>query len=61
MKVKNPQGYQFITNLMQNNGNPNEMLNQAFGQKPEIKQKVLNQASVYGCPKNILSQIQNMK
>ncbi len=62
MKVKNPQGYQFVNNLMQNNGNPNAILNQVFGQiKPEVRQNILNQAKGYGCPTNILSQLQNMK
>ena len=62
MKVKNPQGYQFVNNLMQNNGNPNAILNQVFGQiKPEARQNILNQAKGYGVPENILAKIQNMK
>ena len=62
MKVKNPQGYQFVNNLMQNNGNPNAILNQVFGQiKPEVRQNILNQAKNYGVPENILAKIQNMK
>ena len=47
---------------MQNNRNPSALLNQAFGQiKPEVKQNILNQAKEYGCPTNILSQLQNTK
>ena len=62
MKVKNPQGYQFVNNLMQNNGNPNAILNQLFGQiKPEVRQNILNQAKGYGVPENILAKIQNIK
>lgn len=62
MKVKNPQGYQFVNNLIQNNGNPNAILNQVFGQiKPEVRQNILNQAKGYGVPENILAKIQNMK
>lgn len=62
MKVKNPQGYQFVNNLMQNNGNPNAILNQVFGQiKPEVRQNILNQAKEYGVPENILAKIQNIK
>ncbi len=62
MKVKNPQGYQFVNNLMQNNGNPNAILNQVFGQiKPEVRQNILNQAKNYGVPENILAKIQNIK
>lgn len=62
IKVKNPQGYQFVNNLMQNGGNPNAILKQMLSQlKPEQKQQILNQAKGYGCPTNILSQLQNMK
>ena len=62
MKVRNPQGYQFVNNLMQNNGNPNAILNQVFGQiKPEVRQNILNQAKEYGVPENILAKIQNIK
>ena len=43
MKVKNPQGYQFVNNLMQSNGDPNVILNQMMGKAtPEMKQNLLN-------------------
>lgn len=62
MKVKNPQGYQFVNNLMQNNGNPSSMVQQLMGNiSPEQRQNILTQAKGYGCPDSILSQIQNMK
>ena len=62
LKVKMPQNFQIVNNLMQNNGNPNAILNQVFGQiKPEVRQNILNQAKGYGCPTNILSQLQNLK
>lgn len=47
---------------MQNNGNPQSILQQLMGNiTPEQKEGLLKQAEGYGCPKNILSQIQNMK
>lgn len=47
---------------MQNNGNPQSILQQIMGNAtPEQKQDLLKQAQNYGAPKEILSQIQNMK
>lgn len=47
---------------MQNNGNPQIILQQILGNAtPEQKEGLLKQAEGYGVPKNILSQIQNMK
>jgi hypothetical protein len=47
---------------MRSNGNPQAMLQQIMSNAtPEQKQSLLNQAKQYGCPSNILSQIQNMK
>lgn len=47
---------------MQNNGNPQAILQQMMGNAtPEQKQSLLEQAKGYGVPDNILSQIQNMK
>lgn len=62
MKVKNPQGYQFINQLMQSNGDPNVILNQMMGKAtPEEKQNLLNQGQNYGVPNEILSKFQNLK
>ena len=62
LKVQNPQGFQLINQAMQNNGNPEMMLNQIIGNiSPEQKQSILSQAKNYGVPDNILSKIQNMK
>lgn len=62
MRAKNPQGYQFVSNLMQSNGNPSAIINQVFGQmKPEARQNILNQAKGYGVPDKLLSQLQNLK
>ena len=47
---------------MQNNGNPQGLVKQIFGNiSSEQKQNLLNQMKQYGCPDNILSQLQNMK
>ena len=62
MKVKMPQNFQTINALMQNKNNPQDLVNQIFGSiSPEQKQNLLNQMKQYGCPENILSQLQNMK
>ncbi len=62
MKVKMPQNFQIAQNLMQNNGNPQGLVKQIMGNiNPEQKQNLLNQMKQYGCPDNILSQLQNMK
>lgn len=51
-----------VNAAMQNNGNPQAMLQQMISNStPEQKQNLLNQAKQYGVPENILSQIQNMK
>ena len=62
MKVKMPRNFQVAQNLMQNNGNPQELVKQIMGNvSPEQKQSLLSQMKQYGCPNNILSQLQNMK
>ena len=62
MKVKLPQNFQVVNNLMQNKNNPQDLVNQIMGSiNPEQKQGLLNQMKQYGCPDNILSQLQNMK
>lgn len=62
MKVKLPQNFQVAQNLMQNKNNPQDLVNQIMGNiSPEQKQNLLNQMKQYGCPDNILSQLQNMK
>ena len=62
LKAKMPQNFQVVNNLMQNRTNPQNLVNQIMGNiSPEQKQNILNQMKQYGCPENILSQIQNMK
>lgn len=47
---------------MQNNGNPQALVQQLIGNAtPEQREGLLKQAKQYGCPDNILSQIQNIK
>lgn len=60
--MKNPQGFNTINTLMQNNGNPQQLIKQVMGNMPpEQREGVLKQAKNYGAPDNILAQIQNMK
>lgn len=62
MKVKLPQNFQIAQNLMQNKNNPQDLVNQIMSNiSPEQKQNLLNQMKSYGCPNEILSQLQNMK
>lgn len=62
LKGQNANGFKMVSNLMQNGGNPNAILKQMLSQlKPEQKQQILNTAKGYGCPTNILSQLQNIK
>lgn len=62
LQNRNPQGYQFINNAMQNGGNPNAILNQMMkNATPEQKQTLIQQAKNYGVPEDYLKQIQNMK
>ena len=62
MKVKLPQNFQTINALMLNKNNPQDLVIQIFGSiSPEQTQGLLNQMKQYGCPDNILSQLQNMK
>ena len=47
---------------MQNNTNPQQILQQMIGNAtPEQKQNLLNQCKNYGVPSEILAKIQNMK
>lgn len=62
METRLPKGFQQVKKAMQNNQDPTSMLQQVMGNyTPEQKQALLLKAKQYGCPENILSQIQNMK
>ena len=57
-----PKNFQLVQSLMQNKTNPQDLVNQIMGNiSPEQKQNLLGQMKQYGCPENILSQLQNMK
>ena len=62
LKMKNPKGFQTINALMQNNGNPETMIQQMFkNSTTEQRQNILNQAKNYGAPTEILAKLQNIK
>lgn len=62
MKVKMPQNFQVVQNLMQNNGNPETIIQQMFkNSTTEQRQNILNQAKNYGVPAEILAKLQNIK
>lgn len=61
LQSRNPQGFQIIQKLMNNNSNPEQLVTQLMGNAtPEQKQNILKQAKQYGAPENILAKIQNM-
>lgn len=60
--MKNPQVFQKAQSILQSNGNQEQLLQQLMGNlKPEQKENVLRQAQQFGCPKDILTKVQNMK
>lgn len=62
LQRKNPQNYNFINEMMRNNGNPDAFIKQIFSKtSPEQKQAILNKAKDYGCPDDVLSHIQNLR
>lgn len=62
LQNNNPQAYQMINQAMLNGGNPNAVLQQMLGNTtPEQRESLIKQAKNYGCPDNILKQIQNLK
>ena len=61
LKLRNPQGFQAIQNLMRNN-NPEQIMKQFLGNATsEQKQQIFSQAKNIGVPEEVLSKIQNMK
>lgn len=62
VQQKNPQGYQFANQIIQNGGNVDPIVRQMLSKiTPEQKQQVLNTAQKYGAPNSYLSQLQNLK
>ena len=51
-----------VNEMMQNNGNPKELLKQIMNSStPEQKQLLFSKAKTYGVPNNVLAELQNMK
>lgn len=62
LRQKNPQGYQTISQMMKNNVNPEDVLKQWYGTANQSqKQSLFGVSRQWGCPDNILSQIQNFR
>ena len=60
--MKLPKEFQTINALIQNNANPQAIVQQMMsGATPEQKENLFKQAKNYGVPDSVLSQIQNMK
>ena len=62
IKMKDPQNYQSLNQLMNSGGSPEQILQQEMKKRtPQEIQQVLIQAKQLGVPENILAQIQNMQ
>lgn len=62
LQSKNPQGFNMISQMMNNGGNPQALVRQFMNNAtPQQMQGVMQQAKQFGVPDNILSQLQNMK
>ena len=62
IKMKDPQNYQSLNQLMNSGGSPVQILQQEMKKRtPQEIQQVLIQAKQLGVPENILAQIQNMQ
>ena len=61
IQQKNPQIGKTSQQAINSGRNPQDMLRQMKEQNPDQLQSILQQAKQYGCPENILAQIQNMK
>lgn len=62
LRARNPQMFQMINQARNSGANPKDFMKQVMnGATPEQMQNVLTQASNLGVPKEILSQIQQLK
>lgn len=62
LRARNPQMFQMINQAKNSGANPKDFMKQVMnGATPEQMQNVLTQASNLGVPKEILSQIQQLK
>ena len=60
--MKNPTGFNLVSQAIQNNGNPQALVQQIMSNAtPEQREGILKQCKSYGVPDDILSKIQNMK
>lgn len=60
LQTKNPQMASQISNAMQNGANPQALMKQMMGNVDNNQmQQIMGQLKQFGCPDNILNQIQN--
>lgn len=62
LQGKNGQGYQQVQNMMNMRQNPEPYVKQMMSNmNQEQKQELFKKLNGYGCPKEIMSKLQNMK
>lgn len=62
LQAKNPQMASQINQAMNSGANPQSLIKQMMGNMDNSQmQQVMGQMKQFGCPDNILNQIQNMK
>lgn len=62
LQSRNPQMASQINQAMNSGANPKNLIKQMMGNVDNSQmQSILNQAKQFGCPDNILNQIQNIK
>ena len=62
LQTKNPQMASQISNAMQNGVNPQALMKQMMGNVDNNQmQQIMGQLKQFGCPDNILQQIQNTR
>ena len=62
LKNKNPQMFQNINQAMNSGQDPQALVKQIMGNmNTQQRENVIKQAKDYGCPSDILTQIQNIK
>ena len=62
LQARNPQMASQINQAMQNGANPKNLIKQMLGNcNNEQIQQVMTQAKQFGCPDDVLNQLQNLK
>ena len=62
LQSRNPQAASQITQAMNNGTDPKSLMKQMMGNVDNNQmQQIMSQAKQFGCPDNILNQMQNMK